>query len=81
MEDQSTTDWYNECAVICENTANPKNYIDINRYNELKLLGEQAIEKDNIPELRRILGELQNIRISNSDDDNSMYEVANIIRG
>lgn len=74
-QDWFIVDWFRRI------TANPKNFMDVNRYSELKALGEKAIAQDDIAGLRNILGELLNIKISNANDENSMFEMANIIRG
>ena len=73
-EDWYIIDWYKRI------TQSPRNFIDRNKFAELKKQGDQAIQDDNIDELRSVLGKLLDIRITQGNTDN-MYDVANIIRG
>lgn len=60
--------------------ANPNNYIDSQRYNELKQLGNAALANDDIDQLKQILFELLSIQI-NSDSGVGMFDNANIVKG
>lgn len=67
-------DWYQRAI------ANPNNYIDSQRYNELKQLGNAALANDDIDQLRQILFELLSIQIK-SDSGVGMFDNANIVKG
>lgn len=67
-------DWYQRAI------ANPNNYIDSQRYNELKQLGNAALVNDDIDQLRQILFELLSIQI-NSGSGVGMFDNANIVKG
>lgn len=73
-QDWFVVDWYQRAV------ANPNNYIDIQRYNELKQLGNTALSNDDIDQLREILFELLSIQI-NSDSGDGMFDNVNIVKG
>lgn len=54
-------------------------FIDKNRFYELKREGLQAMARDDVMALRSIISALYEIRINNDEDD--MFETVNIIRG
>ncbi len=60
--------------------ASSNKYIDINKFNELVSKGNSALENDNIDLLRQVLFELNSIRIY-TDSGDSMFDIANIIKG
>lgn len=60
---------------------NPNNYIDILKYNKLKLMGDTALANDNIERLRQILVELLSIQINRSSDDGARRGDVNIVKG
>lgn len=72
-------DWF---VIECYNSAvsHPHNFVDREKYNQLKLLGDSAIVKNNITELRRILRELLIMQIQ-SGSGMDMFDAANIMRG
>jgi molecular chaperone DnaK len=73
-QDWFVVDWYQRAVI------NPNNYIDIQRYNELKQLGNAALENDDIQQLRQILFELLSIQIY-SDSGDGMFDNVNIVKG
>lgn len=73
-QDWFIVDWYRDV------TSTPGDYIDRNRFNELKQQGDQALADDNIVQLKRILFELLPMRIR-TESANSMFDAANIIKG
>lgn len=73
-QDWFIIDWYQRV------TSSATNYIDMVRFNELKRLGDQALEADDIERLRQILFDLLAIRI-HSDSGNGMFDIANIVKG
>ena len=60
-------------------TASGANYLDVNRFHDLKRLGDQAMANDDMDKLRQVLFELLSIKID-PDHSDSMFDVANIIR-
>ena len=73
-QDWFIVDWYKRA------TASSANYLDINRFRELKRLGDQAMASDDIDKVRQVLFELLSIQV-NADGGDAMFDVANIIRG
>ena len=51
----------------------------MNRFHDLKRLGDQAMANDDMDKLRQVLFELLSIKID-PDHSDSMFDVANIIR-
>lgn len=72
-QDWFIVDWYKRAI------ANPNNYIDIQKYNELRQLGNVALENDDIDQLRQILFELLSIQI-NSGTGDGMFDNVNIVK-
>ena len=72
-QDWFIVDWFKRITI------SSADYTDVNRYNELKSQGMQAMAKDDIDSLRQILFELFSIRYK--DDGDAMFDIANIIRG
>lgn len=72
-QDWFIVDWFKRI------TASSADFVDVNRYNELKRQGMQAMARDDIDSLRQILFELFSIRYK--DDGDAMFDIANIIRG
>ena len=60
--------------------ATPYNYIDQSQFAELVQKGNDFIKNGNIDELRDVIVDLHNIRISNSGVDDILADV-NIVRG
>ena len=73
-QDWFIVDWYQRA------TAKLSDYIDITKFNELKKQGDQALAADDIDQLRKVLFELLSIKI-HSDSGDSMFDIANILRG
>lgn len=73
-QDWFVIDWYQRAI------ANPNNYIDIQKYNELKQMGNAALANDDIDQLRQILFELLSIQISSGSGD-GMFDNVNIVKG
>ena len=73
-QDWFIVDWYQRAV------ASSINYMDTNRFNELKRLGDMALANDDIDQLRQILFELLSIQI-HSDSGEGMFDIANIIKG
>ena len=73
-QDWFIVDWYQRA------TASSANYLDIARFNELKRLGDSALNADDIDQLRQILFELLSIQIHNDSGD-GMFDIANIVKG
>ncbi len=73
-QDWFIVDWYQRAV------ASSVNYMDTNRFNELKRLGDMALANDDIDQLRQILFELLSIQI-HSDSGEGMFDIANIIKG
>lgn len=73
-QDWFVVDWYQRAV------ANPNNYIDIQKYNELKQMGNAALANDDIDQLRQILFELLSIQI-NSGSGDGMFDNVNIVKG
>ena len=72
-QDWFVVDWYKRA------TASGANYLDVNRFHDLKRLGDQAMSNDDMDKLRQVLFELLSIKID-PDHSDSMFDVANIIR-
>ena len=72
-QDWFVVDWYKRA------TASGANYLDVNRFHDLKRLGDQAMANDDMDKLRQVLFELLSI-IIDPDHSDSMFDVANIIR-
>lgn len=72
-QDWFVVDWYKRA------TASGANYLDVNRFHDLKRLGDQAMANDDMDKLRQVLFELLSIKID-TDHSDSMFDVANIIR-
>ncbi|MGI5905982.1 MAG: Hsp70 family protein [Candidatus Pararuminococcus gallinarum] len=70
-QDWFVVDWYQRAV------ANPNNYIDKNRYNELKQQGNIALSNDDIDQLRQILFELLSIQIHTDSGDGNI----NVVKG
>lgn len=60
--------------------SNPSNYLDKSKFQQLKLLGDQALRDGDINRLRGILAELFQNQIQRNSGEN-MFDVANIIKG
>lgn len=73
-QDWFVVDWYQRAV------ANPNNYIDINKYNELKQQGNIALSNDDIDQLRQILFELLSIQI-HTDSGDGMFDNVNVVKG
>lgn len=73
-QDWFIVDWYQRAV------ANPNNYIDIQKYNELKQMGNAALANDDIDQLRQILFELLSIQIHSGSGD-GMFDNVNIVKG
>ena len=73
-QDWFVVDWYQRAV------ANPNNYIDIQKYNELKQMGNAALANDDIDQLRQILFELLSIQIHSGSGD-GMFDNVNIVKG
>ena len=73
-QDWFVVDWYKRAI------ANPNNYIDVQKYNELRQLGNAALENDDIDQLRQILLELLSIQIHGGSGD-GMFDNVNIVKG
>lgn len=73
-QDWFVVDWYQRAV------SNPNNYIDIQRYNELKQMGNVALSNDDIDQLREVLFELLSIQI-NSGSGDGMFDNVNIVKG
>ena len=61
-------------------TASPSAYYDKNKFIELKRVGDQALAKDDMDQLRMIIFELSSIRID-YDFGEAMFDTANILKG
>ena len=72
-QDWFVVDWYKRA------TASGANYLDVNRFHDLKRRGDQAMANDDMDKLRQVLFELLSIKID-PDHSDSMFDVANIIR-
>ncbi|MGM9601376.1 MAG: Hsp70 family protein [Faecousia sp.] len=72
-QDWFVVDWYKRA------TASSANYLDVNRFRDLKRLGDQAMANDDMDKLRQVLFELLSIKVDTDHSDN-MFDVANIIR-
>lgn len=72
-QDWFVVDWYKRII------ASGANYLDANRFHDLKRLGDQAMANDDMDKLRQVLFELLSIKID-TDHSDSMFDVANIIR-
>lgn len=72
-QDWFVVDWYKRII------ASGANYLDVNRFHDLKRLGDQAMANDDMDKLRQVLFELLSIKID-TDHSDSMFDVANIIR-
>jgi molecular chaperone DnaK len=73
-QDWFIVDWYKRAI------ANPNNYIDVQKYNELRQMGNVALENDDIDQLRQILFELLSIQIHSGSGD-GMFDNVNIVKG
>ncbi len=73
-QDWFIIDWYQRA------TASNANYVDMARFAELKHLGKQALEVDDMKQLRQILFELWDIQIRPNSGD-GMFDDANIVKG
>lgn len=73
-QDWFVVDWYRRI------TTSSSNYIDRQKYAELKQQGDRALAADDIDGLRTVLFELLDIRIR-TDSGESMYDIANIVKG
>lgn len=73
-QDWFIVDWYQRAI------ANPNNYLDIRRFNELRTQGNNALAMDDIDSLREILFELLSIQI-NTDSGEGMFDNVNIVKG
>lgn len=73
-QDWFVVGWYQKAVE------NPHNYLDVQRFNELKRRGDNALANDNIDDLRQILFELFSIQIC-TDLGDGMFEHANIVKG
>lgn len=73
-QDWFIIDWYQRAI------ASSTNYTDIVRFEELKRLGNQALESDNINQLREVLFDLLAIQIKSNSGD-GMFDIANILKG
>ncbi len=73
-QDWFIIDWYQDA------TASSANYLDKNKFINLKRRGDQALADDNIDQLKKILIELLSIQI-NTDSGERMYDIANIVKG
>lgn len=67
-------DWYQRAI------ANPNNYVDMQKYSELKQQGDAALSNDDIDQLRQILFELLSIQI-HSDSGDGMFDNVNVVKG
>ena len=72
-QDWFIVDWYKRAV------ANPNNYIDIQKYNELRQQGDAALESDDIDQLRQILFELISVQIHNGSGD-GMFDKINVVK-
>lgn len=59
-------------------TQHPEQYTDMNKFEELKALGAEAIQRNNIDALREVENALYDIKIDN--DENGMDMMANIVK-
>lgn len=73
-QDWFIIDWYRRA------TLNPSNYLNQSKFIQLKRIGDQALENDNLEQLRETLFELLSIQI-HSDSTEGMFDIANIIKG
>ena len=73
-QDWFIVDWYKRAV------SSSSNYLDQARFRELKRLGDQALGKDDIDQLRSVLSELMKI-IIHADSGESMFDIANIVKG
>ena len=73
-QDWFIVDWYQRAV------ANPNNYLDIRRFNELRTQGNNALATDDIDSLREILFELLSIQIK-TDSGEGMFDNVNIVKG
>ena len=72
-------DWF-IIHMYHHNTASPANYIDKEKFAELKLIGDRALSDGNIDKLRNILYELSMIQII-PDSGEGMFDTTNIVKG
>lgn len=72
-------DWF-IIHLYRKSVSNPTNYLDKGKFRQLKLLGDEALQKGDIDRLRVIVGELLSIQIHSNSADN-MFDIANIIKG
>lgn len=73
-QDWFIVDWYKRAV------SSTSNYLDQARFRELKRMGDQALAKDDIDQLRAVLFELLSIQI-HSDSGEGMFDIANIVKG
>ncbi len=73
-QDWFVVDWYQRAI------ANPNNYIDMQKYSELRQQGDASLANDDIDQLRKILFELFSIQIR-SDSGDGMSDNANVVKG
>lgn len=73
-QDWFIVDWYKRAV------SSASNYLDQARFRELKRMGDQALAKDDIDQLRTVLFELLSIQI-HSDSGEGMFDIANIVKG
>ena len=73
-QDWFIVDWYKRAV------SSTSNYLDQARFRELKRMGDQALAKDDIDQLRTVLFELLSIQI-HSDSGEGMFDIANIVKG
>lgn len=72
-------DWF---IIDCYKHAvsSPSNYLDVTRFNELRRIGNQALERDDINQVREVLFELVSIQIHTGSGE-GMFDIANIVKG
>lgn len=61
-------------------TSSPHQFTDPNRYKELKALGLECLQRDDIDRLRQVCIEMFSIQVE-SGGVNEMFDVANVVRG
>lgn len=67
-------DWYQRAI------SNPNNYIDLQKFYELKRQGDAALSNDNINQLRLVLFDLLSIQI-HADSGDGMFDNVNVVKG
>ena len=74
-------DWYAVEIFRALVKLGPSHYTDFQRFKQLAATGEQLLAKDDIRQLRGVIGQLFDIRLARGFSEQDLLESANIIRG